>query len=234
MIEKLIAKGNIRLAIMAGMCAINGEFGSIRNAFDIFNDYYADIIDKFDRNEILVATIIAFFDTFYLKETELPFEIALQHGIDTVQFRNICLSLHRKEVVSIFDDRAIKFENQNLRDYLLYYAFFKEKWLSPCDLICQAFPRYRNRVVFVFNTLIRLFNSQENIAFIEREIRTAWAKMKGQPADIIFQFVATVYKGNIIKNLIMDCQSYTKYRPNETTGGIFVSWRRKEELPTGA
>ena len=45
---------------------------------------------------------------------------------------------------------------------------------------------------------------------------------------------ATVYKGNIIKNLIMDCQSYTKYRPNETTGGIFGSWRRKEELPTGA
>lgn len=46
-------------------------------------------------------------------------------------------------------------------------------------------------------------------------------------------FLAMVYKGNIIKNLIMDCQSYTKYRPNETTGGIFVSWRRKEELPTG-
>ena len=46
--------------------------------------------------------------------------------------------------------------------------------------------------------------------------------------------IATVYKGNIIKNLIMDCQSYTKYRPSETTGGIFVSWRRKEELPTGA
>ena len=42
--------------------------------------------------------------------------------------------------------------------------------------------------------------------------------------------LATVYKGNIIKNLIMDCQSYTKYRPNETTGGIFVSWRRKEDL----
>ena len=49
-----------------------------------------------------------------------------------------------------------------------------------------------------------------------------------------YAWLATVYKGNIIKNLIMDCQSYTKYRPNETTGGIFVSWRRKEELPTGA
>lgn len=51
---------------------------------------------------------------------------------------------------------------------------------------------------------------------------------------ILSLYIATVYKGNIIKNLIMDCQSYTKYRPNETTGGIFVSWRRKEELPTGA
>ena len=52
---------------------------------------------------------------------------------------------------------------------------------------------------------------------------------------VLLTFIfATVYKGNIIKSLIMDCQSYTKYRPNETTGGIFVSWRRKEELPTGA
>lgn len=53
-------------------------------------------------------------------------------------------------------------------------------------------------------------------------------------AEYEMLYLATVYKGNIIKNLIMDCQSYTKYRPNETTGGIFVSWRRKEELPTGA
>ena len=53
-------------------------------------------------------------------------------------------------------------------------------------------------------------------------------------SDDYISRLATVYKGNIIKNLIMDCQSYTKYRPNETTGGIFVSWRRKEELPTGA
>ena len=53
-------------------------------------------------------------------------------------------------------------------------------------------------------------------------------------SHVFCAFFATVYKGNIIKNLIMDCQSYTKYRPNETTGGIFVSWRRKEELPTGA
>ena len=38
-------------------------------------------------------------------------------------------------------------------------------------------------------------------------------------ADAVHRYgakLATVYKGNIIKNLIMDCQSYAKYRPNET------------------
>ena len=65
----------------------------------------------------------------------------------------------------------------------------------------------------------------------EDEVNTDIIK---QSRVLHFGTLATVYKGNIIKNLIMDCQSYTKYRPNETTGGIFVSWRRKEELPTGA
>ena len=60
------------------------------------------------------------------------------------------------------------------------------------------------------------------------------SRVRYEATDINLDNIATVYKGNIIKNLIMDCQSYAKYRPNETTGGIFVSWRRKEELPTGA
>lgn len=53
----LIAKGNVRLAIMAGMCAVNGKLESVRNSFDIFNDYYADIIGDLSRDEILTAGI---------------------------------------------------------------------------------------------------------------------------------------------------------------------------------
>lgn len=76
-------------------------------------------------------------------------------------------------------------------------------------------------------------NSMNHIHFVNDAVigNHEW---KGKIDLINIIMIATVYKGNIIKNLIMDCQSYTKYRPNETTGGIFVSWRRKEELPTGA
>ena len=79
--------------------------------------------------------------------------------------------------------------------------------------------------------LVTMYAKQYGLA-----ARTDDEKLIGARIDAVIPELrlATVYKGNIIKNLIIDCQSYTKYRPNETTGGIFVSWRRKEELPTGA
>lgn len=87
---------------------------------------------------------------------------------------------------------------------------------------------------FLSSTQILLLDISTLLFFktFEALIELSWLEVN----KIFFskRLVATVYKGNIIKNLIMDCQSYTKYRPNETTGGIFVSWRRKEELPTGA
>ena len=184
-----IAKGNIRLAIMAGMCAINGRFDSIKNSFDIFNNYYSEMIGNMEREEIMLASLIAFFDSFELQETEMPFGIALQQGINNVRFIEICYTLHKKEVISFFDNKAVKFENQNLRDYLLYYVFFKEKWLSPSYMINCAFPEYKKRVVFAFNTLINLFNTDENIKYIEKEIRTAWAHEKNNSVDTAYEFV---------------------------------------------
>lgn len=83
---------------------------------------------------------------------------------------------------------------------------------------------------FLDDKSFQLFEASMENKDYEEALRAVHT-LKGICQNLSF---ATVYKGNIIKNLIMDCQSYTKYRPNETTGGIFVSWRRKEELPTGA
>ena len=86
-------------------------------------------------------------------------------------------------------------------------------------------------VTTVKNAAIDILRQEKRV----EPLPATWDPPAREESQDEYQYlVATVYKGNIIKNLIMDCQSYTKYRPNETTGGIFVSWRRKEELPTGA
>ena len=73
------------------------------------------------------------------------------------------------------------------------------------------------------NTNYKLLDLMKFIcAFLVIGIHTRPFQVVSDVADKLFYYdisnyaVATVYKGNIIKNLIMDCQSYTKYRPNET------------------
>ena len=126
-----------------------------------------------------------------------------------------------------------------------YYAKQEIAWITPKDLAVDKskfISRGANDISelgFSKSSATKmpagtvLFSSRAPIGYIaiaQNEVTTN----QGFKSVVPNENIATVYKGNIIKNLIMDCQSYTKYRPNETTGGIFVSWRRKEELPTGA
>ena len=94
---------------------------------------------------------------------------------------------------------------------------------------CLHVPEYKGQEVTRFLQTVLGFQSLEQF---KKNTEVYECLNNGERSYQVL--IATVYKGNIIKNLIMDCQSYTKYRPNETAGGIFVSWRRKEELPTGA
>lgn len=116
--------------------------------------------------------------------------------------------------------------NTNFVDSVAYSL--AEAWVHYKDT--KPFAIYADETMIGF---VSMYVGEENYQIINFLIDDAYQK-KGYGTAAAKLCIATVYKGNIIKNLIMDCQSYTKYRPNETTGGIFVSWRRKEELPTGA
>lgn len=188
---QIIAKGNARLAVMAGVCALRGNLIQVHNAFDIFNDYYSAIIEGMEHKELLVASLVALFGAFKLEQSELPLQLAKEYGISEGEFVEHCYSLHKKEVISLYEKRAVRFENQNLRDYLIYYMFFRAKILAPSDVIISAFPRYRSQVVFAFTTLIQLFNTEENIEYIESEIRKAWRTMRDRSAEIVEKFVET-------------------------------------------
>lgn len=103
----------------------------------------------------------------------------------------------------------------------------KQQWSEIKEIYMEAFPKCERKPFFLLRQSIKRKKAVLAVA-------AEGNQLLGFTVFVVYKdMVATVYKGNIIKNLIMDCQSYTKYRPNETTGGIFVSWRRKEELPTG-
>lgn len=233
-----IAKGNIRLAIMAGTCSKIGSFENILNSFDIFDTYFDSIVSNMDRKEILTATLIAFFDTIKLDVDENVFKIASDLGISNSDFLENTYKLHKKEVVNIYNDLALKFDNQNLGDYLLYYVFFKNKWISPSKLISNTFPEYRGRVIYSFNTLIKLFYSKENINFMEMEIKRAWHKIKDSRTQSVFmqsfyrlmKEEALLYIKKEIDNLPKIHVDFTKYDFNRTKNNHKIDSKLLEML----
>ena len=131
----------------------------------------------------------------------------------------------------LYDDKALETLQQILffREFDIPLKEIKAVMSDPALAKNQILQMQRKMLVAKKERMERLISSIDDI--LKGENKMDFAVFSKTEMEELF---ATVYKGNIIKNLIMDCQSYTKYRPNETTGGIFVSWRRKEELPTGA
>ncbi len=116
-----ISKGNARLAVMAAKCVIDKNFEAVKNALELFKGYYSPIISQLDQGEITVAFLVAFFDAFKLNESALAVKIAQDKGISYSDFIDHCKRLHQTEVINLLDNRAVRFDNQNLRDYLLNY-----------------------------------------------------------------------------------------------------------------
>lgn len=184
-----ISGSNVRLAIMAAECAKQGNFDKVSNVFDLYSYHYSRIIESLNIKELQVASIIAFFGSFILNNDSTPFVLLNKLGINYDEFIELSLILNGKEIIDIYNNkRAVRFEDQNLRDYLIYCMFFENKFLSPSELILCSFPEYRERIVFVFNCLIDKFSSKENNLFLESEIKKAWDEYK-QKNEFLLEYV---------------------------------------------
>lgn len=170
-----ISSGNIRLAFLAGMKSIEDGFQSIRNAEDIFKNYYGRIIDeaKLTREDILMLFFIAISGPVKNNENQLYNNLKQLYGqkIDEIL---IVEHLYSLELVDWFKNKIIKISDQSFGNYILYYVLFEKKWISVDALISIGFPSFKNKIVYALNTLIEIFNSEECIKYIKDSINTVW------------------------------------------------------------
>lgn len=146
-----------------------------------------------------------------------------ENGVGKTTLLNILAGLYEYDGTISIQEKKYRTNQMELQQDIGFV--FHEEWFDDWDSLIANSRHYGKYYKNYDETLLK-----EYLKRFRLDGKKKYKKLsKGEKLKF-----ATVYKGNIIKNLIMDCQSYTKYRPNETTGGIFVSWRRKEELPTGA
>ncbi len=197
-----IAKGNARLAILAGKIAKEKDIHSIYNSVGIFENYYGDIIKKEfgEKNKIISAFIIALFGPIKYKENEVAINLLEECDISEKQFHLICEELHEKELIDMYMNEATKISDQNIRDYLFYYVVIENKYITLEKVLDYAFLRYKDKVVYMINTILQLFNGEGILDYFKDEVNKSWSKIKDDRENL--KYAKTFYGFNEEKTLM--------------------------------
>lgn len=196
-----ISKGNARLAVLAGRIALKNGLASIYNSVDIFKYYYGQIIEKefFGRNKIISAFLITLLGPFEYKSNEIAIKILKNNGIDEDEFYELCYELNNSEIVDLYMDKVVKISDQSMGDYLLYYVLIEKRYIVLADIIKDLFKKYRRKLIYSLNTIIRLFNNKECLNYIEDQVNNVWNTIEDENEK--FEYVKTFHIINEEKSL---------------------------------
>lgn len=208
--EKIIeiAEGNARIAILAGKLACQSQnLNSINDASQLYDDYFGVYLNnEIDCNEELgiCASIVAFLEAFYLDYIDDNIlTILKEKGINKEQFIENIKKLHEREIVDIYNDKAVKFSEQCLSNYFLKYIFFNKKSLSLSSIINIGFQNYKERIISTINILVNIFANKEIIEFVSNEIKIVWKKLESENSPYFFDFVKIFFWVNPTETLVI-------------------------------
>lgn len=188
-----IAKGNIRLAILAGKILIDNGYLAIRNATDIFAQYYGKIIETTELTEdtINALFVVSLLGTIRYKESIIAKKILELMNINSERFIILCHDLNDRELIDLYQDEVAKVSDQSLGNYILEYVLIEKKTISIFQLLQTGFPEFKNKLVYALNTLIKLFYSEDTKNYIEEQVNISWNKAdESQQAEYLKCFHA--------------------------------------------
>lgn len=179
-LEKIgkIARGNLRLAIMAALCAKRDGYLSITNAYEIMDLFYSTLIDGLEKEDLILLSYLSIYAPCDFKEGDLAYEGLLSEGMSQSSVERRTRKLHDRNILDLLDASdgtiAVKFEQLNLQDYCIYKAIFKEHIINLHTFIGRFIIRNRQKVVRILNILISIFGDDATLSCIRSECAKVW------------------------------------------------------------
>lgn len=203
-----IAEGNARIAILAGKVACNSNrLDSINDVSQLYDDYYGASLND---NQLLVnsnicvtAGVVAFLEAIHLEHMDAFLPILQEKGLNRNEFIENVHILHELEIVDIYNDKAVRFSEQCMSNYLLKYVYFDKKLLSLSEMIKACFQSYRERTVSSINTLLNIFRNETLFDFVEKEIKRLWDELSIEKSPVFFEFVKVFFRVNPTETLLI-------------------------------
>lgn len=203
-----IANGNARIAMYAGKVSLSSnKLSSINDMTQLYEKYFGVILNEngLFSNPGLCTTagIVAFMEIFNLDKEESYLPILESVRITKEDFFQNIKTLHALEIMDVYENKAVRFSEQNFSNYVLKYVFVDEKLLSLAEMIRICFPFYTQRIIGALNTLINIFNNKEVIEFVTNEIKRVWESIEINNSPHLFEFIKAFYSFNPTKTLLV-------------------------------
>lgn len=170
-----ISGGNPRLAIMASKVATESQqIASIANVASLYDDYFGNnksVKDIISNDHLMrVACAISFYRRVDKANEEQSNMINNVFGIDHSDFWESVKTLHKNEIVDLYEGEVVKISDQVLSTYLFYIAVFKDEVIPFSVLIESFYPSQKKRIVDSLNPVINSFDHKEVIAKIRSQV----------------------------------------------------------------
>lgn len=195
-----ISKGNIRLAILAGIAAKEKGYPAIKNASDIFKNYYEVILDsqRISKDQILVLFIVSLIGSFRLRENKFAAVLLEEFNMSEEMLLDICHQLNESELIDFYEDEVVRMSNQNFRDYILEYTLISKRYVRISRLLDIGFPKFKQKIILALNILSDIFYSADTIKYIQNEVNASWANAEAKDTH---EYLVAFYRLNELKAL---------------------------------
>lgn len=203
-----IADGNARIAILAGKVACSSNrLDSINDVSQLYDDYYGTFLEGhqlfIDNSLCISAGVVAFLEAIHLDHIDSFLPILQDKGLCRESFIENIRDLHEQEILDVYNDKAVRFSEQCLSNYLLKYVFFDKKLLSLSAMIKVCFRKYKERTISSLNTLLNIFSKEDLLCFVEQEIRILWDELSDENSLDFFEFVKVFFRIHPTKALLI-------------------------------
>lgn len=180
LLEKIgkVARGNLRLAIMAALCAEKDGYPGIESAHAVMDLFYKGLIDELDQDDLMLLSYLSVYSPCDFREGDPAYESLQAEGMPLSEMKRKARKLHDRNILDVLESPerviSVKFEQLNLQDYCTYKAIFEEHVVDLYDFISMFVLRDRRRVVRVLNVLISIFGDDETISKIKYDCKRVW------------------------------------------------------------
>lgn len=203
-----IAEGNPRIAMLAGKIACEtNRLDSIKDVSDLYENYYGKVLydSGIEVNDQLLisAGIMAFLYAIHLDHIDAFLPILEQNNLSKTDFEKALHTLHEYEIVDICNDKAVRFSEQCMANFVLKYVFFDKKRIKLSSMIEACFVTHHNRTVHAVSTLLEYFGNHNIQEYVKSEIMLIWKKLDNEHSPVFFEYLKTFYPVNELQTLLL-------------------------------